>query len=281
MCKLFSTKKQKRNNDCSTNFQSLEMEVENFPLHKLHTTKRSFSLNSQPFAESHSVNTQLRFAEITKPGTPLSLSTSSIAMNARALLISFYSAPKHHSNSHKRTFDSKPSPSVQFCPCGTSDFLRVFPARKGLIRLGKRRVIVLADVKSERYDAVESSPESVKLKSDVFATEDNDEDVVMVPWWEQFPRRWVIVLLCFSAFLLCNMDRVSIIDESLCFLLVLEHVCVDRVAVIELSSCYQSSWFMSLFSRHIVFLIVQCICCCGVELGLFNWADVISEFSGW
>ncbi|KAJ0914339.1 putative major facilitator superfamily, MFS transporter superfamily [Helianthus annuus] len=29
------------------------------------------------------------------------------------------------------------------------------------------------------------------------------------PWWEQFPKRWVIVLLCFSAFLLCNMDRVN------------------------------------------------------------------------
>ncbi|KAH7864415.1 hypothetical protein Vadar_029368 [Vaccinium darrowii] len=29
------------------------------------------------------------------------------------------------------------------------------------------------------------------------------------PWWEQFPKRWVIVLLCFAAFLLCNMDRVN------------------------------------------------------------------------
>lgn len=29
------------------------------------------------------------------------------------------------------------------------------------------------------------------------------------PWWEQFPRRWIVVLLCFVAFLLCNMDRVS------------------------------------------------------------------------
>uniref|UniRef100_A0A1D1YFI3 Putative anion transporter 4, chloroplastic n=1 Tax=Anthurium amnicola TaxID=1678845 RepID=A0A1D1YFI3_9ARAE len=27
--------------------------------------------------------------------------------------------------------------------------------------------------------------------------------------WKQFPRRWMIVLLCFSAFLLCNMDRVN------------------------------------------------------------------------
>lgn len=28
-------------------------------------------------------------------------------------------------------------------------------------------------------------------------------------WWEQFPKRWLIVLLCFAAFLLCNMDRVN------------------------------------------------------------------------
>ncbi|KAI3449201.1 hypothetical protein Pfo_005866 [Paulownia fortunei] len=29
------------------------------------------------------------------------------------------------------------------------------------------------------------------------------------PWWKQFPKRWVMVLLCFAAFLLCNMDRVN------------------------------------------------------------------------
>ncbi|KAF2282601.1 hypothetical protein GH714_043230 [Hevea brasiliensis] len=29
------------------------------------------------------------------------------------------------------------------------------------------------------------------------------------PCWQQFPKRWVIVLLCFMAFLSCNMDRVN------------------------------------------------------------------------
>ncbi|KAL8499977.1 hypothetical protein ACS0TY_019831 [Phlomoides rotata] len=29
------------------------------------------------------------------------------------------------------------------------------------------------------------------------------------PWWKKFPKRWVMVLLCFGAFLLCNMDRVN------------------------------------------------------------------------
>ncbi|KAG6784781.1 hypothetical protein POTOM_010489 [Populus tomentosa] len=35
------------------------------------------------------------------------------------------------------------------------------------------------------------------------------EAVLASPWWEQFPKQWVIVLLCFTAFLLCNMDRVN------------------------------------------------------------------------
>ena len=37
-------------------------------------------------------------------------------------------------------------------------------------------------------------------------------------WGSQFPKRWVMVLLCFAAFLLCNMDRVRlIIISSICF----------------------------------------------------------------
>ncbi|CAN1308905.1 Ascorbate transporter, chloroplastic [Linum perenne] len=28
------------------------------------------------------------------------------------------------------------------------------------------------------------------------------------PWWKELPKRWVIVMLCFTAFLLCNMDRI-------------------------------------------------------------------------
>lgn len=43
--------------------------------------------------------------------------------------------------------------------------------------------------------------------SDAVASEDDLDSAV--PWWEQFPKRWVIVILCFSAFLLCNMDRVN------------------------------------------------------------------------
>lgn len=64
--------------------------------------------------------------------------------------------------------------------------------------------------KSEEYDITEASVDSFK------SSEGSSEAVLIggnlqetSPWWEQFPKRWVIVLLCFSAFLLCNMDRVS------------------------------------------------------------------------
>lgn len=70
-----------------------------------------------------------------------------------------------------------------------------------------------ANYKSEEYDM--TGPELDSLVS----SEGVASEVVLVgetkPWWEQFPKRWVIVLLCFSAFLLCNMDRVS------CFLFIL------------------------------------------------------------
>lgn len=66
-----------------------------------------------------------------------------------------------------------------------------------------------ADVKSERYEVSDSPPESVQFQPLLAAEDGGDEEAAIVPWWELFPRRWVIVLLCFSAFLLCNMDRVS------------------------------------------------------------------------
>ncbi|XP_021891774.1 sodium-dependent phosphate transport protein 1, chloroplastic isoform X3 [Carica papaya] len=77
--------------------------------------------------------------------------------------------------------------------------------RCSIFRVSARtNVKVYADVESK------SVPRSVK-------SEDSLDDVVLrsddqessVPWWEELPKRWVIVLLCFSAFLLCNMDRVN------------------------------------------------------------------------
>lgn len=53
---------------------------------------------------------------------------------------------------------------------------------------------VRADFKSEAYEMPEVP----------------NEAVFQTPWWQQkLPKRWLIVLLCFSSFLLCNMDRVN------------------------------------------------------------------------
>lgn len=64
-----------------------------------------------------------------------------------------------------------------------------------------------ADYRSEDYEIsgtdsdslVSSGPSEAILAEGVQQTK---------PWWE-IPKRWVIVLLCFFAFLLCNMDRVN------------------------------------------------------------------------
>jgi len=64
--------------------------------------------------------------------------------------------------------------------------------------------------KSEEYNISETKIDplqSTEGTGEAILLEGNLQQVS--PWWQQFPKRWVIVLLCFSAFLLCNMDRVS------------------------------------------------------------------------
>ncbi|XP_021715494.1 sodium-dependent phosphate transport protein 1, chloroplastic-like [Chenopodium quinoa] len=72
---------------------------------------------------------------------------------------------------------------------------------------GKRRSFgkVWADVKPKPFEV---SADSVPTESVKFRDALNDI-VLEEKWWEQFPKRWIIVILCFSAFLLCNMDRVN------------------------------------------------------------------------
>ncbi|CAO2840815.1 unnamed protein product [Amaranthus hypochondriacus] len=68
---------------------------------------------------------------------------------------------------------------------------------------GRRKSLgkVWADVKPKSFEV--SNTESVKVR-------DSLNDVVLEEkWWKEFPKRWIIVVLCFSAFLLCNMDRVN------------------------------------------------------------------------
>ncbi|CAH8362476.1 unnamed protein product [Eruca vesicaria subsp. sativa] len=67
-----------------------------------------------------------------------------------------------------------------------------------------------ASYKSEESDITEGVVDSLP-------SPDGSAEAILVqgnlqnasPWWQQFPRRWVIVLLCFASFLLCNMDRVN------------------------------------------------------------------------
>ncbi|KAI4325904.1 hypothetical protein MLD38_031268 [Melastoma candidum] len=67
--------------------------------------------------------------------------------------------------------------------------------------------------KSEEYDISEIRLEALttpETSGEVVLAEDNTREELL-PWWQDFPKRWAIVLLCFMAFLLCNKDRVSVI----------------------------------------------------------------------
>ncbi|KAL3536809.1 hypothetical protein ACH5RR_000175 [Cinchona calisaya] len=68
---------------------------------------------------------------------------------------------------------------------------------------------IRADYKSEDYDMTEAKLESLVSSEGAGEAVIVEGIVETKPWWEQFPKRWVIVLLCFASFLLCNMDRVN------------------------------------------------------------------------
>ncbi|OEL29965.1 Ascorbate transporter, chloroplastic [Dichanthelium oligosanthes] len=81
----------------------------------------------------------------------------------------------------------------------TSDSACVHPEYRLPIR---RR----ADCKAEQYE----------ITGSLFSPSEDPVDAIPIgdtsdisSWWQQFPKRWTIVLLCFFSFLLCNMDRVN------------------------------------------------------------------------
>ncbi|BAT97958.1 hypothetical protein VIGAN_09155200 [Vigna angularis var. angularis] len=79
-------------------------------------------------------------------------------------------------------------------------------AQPAVAKANKFRV----NYKSEEYNISETKIDplqSTEGTGEAILLEGNLQQVS--PWWQQFPKRWVIVLLCFSAFLLCNMDRVN------------------------------------------------------------------------
>ncbi|CAA7406411.1 unnamed protein product [Spirodela intermedia] len=79
--------------------------------------------------------------------------------------------------------------------------------------LSRRRSVVVgvigggADVKSETFDVGADSavPEMVKFADALHEAAGDEKDGLS----DSIPKRWVIVILCFTAFLLCNMDRVN------------------------------------------------------------------------
>ncbi|ONK63989.1 uncharacterized protein A4U43_C07F20970 [Asparagus officinalis] len=85
---------------------------------------------------------------------------------------------------------------------GLSDNLR----DKTEYHLGTRTHV---DFNSEPYEITGSQLDSVNSSEVPNEAVLLGRDVKALQWEQHFPKRWLIVLLCFFAFLLCNMDRVN------------------------------------------------------------------------
>ncbi|XP_037428534.1 probable anion transporter 4, chloroplastic [Triticum dicoccoides] len=66
-----------------------------------------------------------------------------------------------------------------------------------------------ADYRAEQYEMTGAPLGDVPAEAAVLVGDANGEVVSAPPWWQQFPKRMTIVVLCFFSFLLCNMDRVN------------------------------------------------------------------------
>ncbi|KAM4105216.1 hypothetical protein ACJW30_06G215200 [Castanea mollissima] len=107
------------------------------------------------------------------------------------------------------------------CYCSSDSAQSIKIKRRGLNAFGiKTRLCHISEpVKSNRTCAYYKSEEDdiTEAKVDSLTSTETSSEAVLVEgnveevsaWWEQFPKRWVVVLLCFTAFLLCNMDRVN------------------------------------------------------------------------
>lgn len=107
---------------------------------------------------------------------------------------------------------SRPRPSFAFLDrsiqFGKFDKI-CFIERQVLLSKRSTTMRTRADFKSEELDIRDSELEPLVSSEGVSGAVLLKGVEQGKPWWEQFPKRWVMVLLCFSAFLLCNMDRVN------------------------------------------------------------------------
>ncbi|VAI00549.1 unnamed protein product [Triticum turgidum subsp. durum] len=67
------------------------------------------------------------------------------------------------------------------------------------------------DCRAEQYEMTGAPMGDVPAEAAVLVGGDaaSPEAVSSPAWWQQFPKRMTIVVLCFFSFLLCNMDRVN------------------------------------------------------------------------
>ncbi|KAK8587999.1 hypothetical protein V6N12_022460 [Hibiscus sabdariffa] len=126
---------------------------------------------------------------------PIAISLNDSQLNSSALL--------HHSDKSHRGYYQQRRRRSFACYCfSSSPGGWVGPGEKD--KIGKNRTC--AFYKSEEYEITEG-------KLDSLPSPDETNEAILVerdiPWWQNFPKRWVVVLLCFAAFLLCNMDRVN------------------------------------------------------------------------
>ncbi|XP_017977622.1 PREDICTED: ascorbate transporter, chloroplastic isoform X3 [Theobroma cacao] len=114
----------------------------------------------------------------------------------------------HHSEKSHRVYPQQRSRGSFGCYSSSSPSLGRWlePGDEDRIRKNRTR----AYYKSEEYDITEAKVDplpSPEATNEVVLVEGEMQEAV--PWWQSFPKRWFIVLLCFAAFLLCNMDRVN------------------------------------------------------------------------
>ncbi|XVE77159.1 hypothetical protein DITRI_Ditri13aG0039200 [Diplodiscus trichospermus] len=129
----------------------------------------------------------------------------SVSPNGRQLISSM---SLHHCEKSRRVYPPQRSGGSFGCYSFSSPLTGGWLEPSDEDRLGTNRTCTY--YKSEEYDITEA-------KVDSFPSPDGANEAVLVegdmqeavPWWQSFPKRWVIVLLCFAAFLLCNMDRVN------------------------------------------------------------------------
>ncbi|KAG6531489.1 probable anion transporter 1, chloroplastic [Zingiber officinale] len=131
----------------------------------------------------------------------------------------------HRKSSCSRFARRKREPSLRgsLSPLGCPQHCR----SRFIFRLRVRALGGGSEVKPETVNAPESISKSIRFPDVVqrelvsialpLEREDEEEEEEEGMGWlgskgtglESFPKRWVIVILCFSAFLLCNMDRVN------------------------------------------------------------------------